>query len=251
MPPCHGGRPGGIPGSRTNLRKAEGRRPEAGTICAVRQLAQPGLQNPAGLGQHQGGAPLSTTASKPNRVSGFAAGPCLICLLPPSLFGVVADKQCPCPASRPMRERYPPTPPFQGRGLRIEDGEGAIGAAIRHLPSSILVSSTAGNSTKVQSEASYTSPGGCDSHPRHPFREVIRLPACKYGVVKPAGSDGWSVTSTSHQPSPAEQLRAKAVPPERVARRRTCSSAPAALGRAGHSRIRSSTRRVSRCLRER
>ena len=26
--------------------------------CAERQLAQPGLQNPASLGQHQGGAPL-------------------------------------------------------------------------------------------------------------------------------------------------------------------------------------------------
>ena len=27
-------------------------------------------------------------------------------------FGVVADKQCTCPASKPMWERYPPTPPF-------------------------------------------------------------------------------------------------------------------------------------------
>src|ERR1035441_1593367 len=27
-------------------------------------------------------------------------------------FGVVADKQCTCPASKLMRERYPPTPPF-------------------------------------------------------------------------------------------------------------------------------------------
>jgi hypothetical protein len=30
-------------------------------------------------------------------------------------------------------------------------------------------------------------------------REVIRLPACKTGVFKQAGSDDWSVTSTSHQ----------------------------------------------------
>src|SRR5208283_3518794 len=27
-------------------------------------------------------------------------------------YGVVADKQCTCPASKLMRERYPPTPPF-------------------------------------------------------------------------------------------------------------------------------------------
>ena len=27
------------------------------------------------------------------------------------LPGVVADKECTCPASKPMRERYPPTPP--------------------------------------------------------------------------------------------------------------------------------------------
>ena len=40
--------------------------------------------------------------------------------------GVVADKQCTCPASKLMRERYPPTPPI----------------------------STAGNSTNAQREAS-------------------------------------------------------------------------------------------------
>ena len=30
------------------------------------------------------------------------------------------------------------------------------------------------------------------------IREVIRLPVCKIGVFKQAGSDDWSVTSTSH-----------------------------------------------------
>ena len=30
----------------------------------------------------------------------------------PANFGVVADKQCTCPASKLMWERYPPTPPF-------------------------------------------------------------------------------------------------------------------------------------------
>ena len=32
------------------------------------------------------------------------------------LFGVVADKECTCPASRLMWERYPPTPPISLRG---------------------------------------------------------------------------------------------------------------------------------------
>src|SRR6267378_1896060 len=32
--------------------------------------------------------------------------------------GVVADKQCTCPASKLMRERYPPTPPAFARKQR-------------------------------------------------------------------------------------------------------------------------------------
>jgi len=43
-----------------------------------------------------------------------------------------------------------------------------------------------------------------------PIWEVFRLPVCKTGVFKQAGSDDWSVTSTSHQPSPAASRRAKA-----------------------------------------
>src|ERR1043166_250003 len=34
----------------------------------------------------------------------------------PFSFGVVADKQCTCPASKLMRERYPPTPPISIAG---------------------------------------------------------------------------------------------------------------------------------------
>ena len=37
--------------------------------------------------------------------------------------GVVADKQCTCPASRPMWERYPPTPP--AFALRYASGFGS------------------------------------------------------------------------------------------------------------------------------
>src|SRR3989442_1282409 len=44
----------------------------------------------------------------------FAVFPCILhfafCIL--HLTGVVADKQCTCPASKLMWERYPPTPPF-------------------------------------------------------------------------------------------------------------------------------------------
>ena len=46
---------------------------------------RPSLQNSAHSGQHGGSLPFS---------------------------GVMADKQCTCPASKPMWERYPPTPPF-------------------------------------------------------------------------------------------------------------------------------------------
>ncbi len=74
---------------------------------AARQLAQSSLQNSTGVEQHHGGLP--------NRKSK---------IVNPS--GVVADKQCTCPASKLMRERYPPTPPAfarcnaAGEGCRAE-----------------------------------------------------------------------------------------------------------------------------------
>ena len=65
-------------------------------------------------------------------------------------FGVVADKQCTCPASRPMRERYPPTPP-----ISTQAGENEIQVS--------LISSTF---------------SGCDTpHPcYHPF--TGKCPGC-------------------------------------------------------------------------
>ena len=78
IPPRHGGCPGAIPGNRTNLQI---RRAPA---CAAES---PKLEPAWG----------STKAA---------------CQ---SSYGVVADKQCTCPASRPMRERYPPTPPAFAR----------------------------------------------------------------------------------------------------------------------------------------
>ena len=68
-------------------------------------------------------------------------------------FGVVADKQCTCPASKLMRERYPPTPPFHC-------GENEIQAS--------LISSASVGATPT---------------PATNFREVFRLPVCKTGVA--------------------------------------------------------------------
>src|SRR2546422_4423168 len=51
----------------------------------LRVSTRPSLQNSAHSGRHGGSLPFS--------------------------FGVVADKQCTCPASKVMWERYPPTPP--------------------------------------------------------------------------------------------------------------------------------------------
>src|SRR5258706_2187813 len=52
----------------------------------LRVSTRPSLQNSAYSGRHGGSLPFS--------------------------FGVVADKQCTCPASKLMWECYPPTPPF-------------------------------------------------------------------------------------------------------------------------------------------
>jgi len=43
---------------------------------------------------------------------------------------------------------------------------------------------------------------GATPIPATNVREVIRLPGCNPGVAKRAGSDDWSVTSTSHQLDP-------------------------------------------------
>ena len=59
----------------------------------------------------------------------------------PFSFGVVADKQCTCLASKLMWERYPPTPPFQLRG----------------------------NSTMYRAKPHKLASGGCDSHSRYQF----------------------------------------------------------------------------------
>src|ERR1700688_2177580 len=92
---------------------------------------QPSLQNSACSGQHRGGLPFANRAY---------------------IYGVVADKQCTCFASKLMRERSPPTPPFYR-------GENEIQAS--------LISSASVGATPT---------------PATTFREVIRLPVCKTGV---------------------------------------------------------------------
>ena len=55
---------------------------------------------------------------------------------------------------------------------------GALPAGLHHFKFS------AGNSTNAQRAASYAVTGGCDSHSRYQFREMIRPPDCKSGVTK-------------------------------------------------------------------
>src|SRR6266699_1711053 len=74
MSSCQGDGPGAIPGSRNNFL--------------------------AGCASARGRVP------KTQLTPGSTEAACH------SHFGVVADKQCTCPASRLMRARYPPTPPF-------------------------------------------------------------------------------------------------------------------------------------------
>lgn len=133
IPPRHGGCPGATPGDRTNIFST-------------------------------GRAPASVTESPKLSLPGAAPG------RPASFHGVVADKQCTCLASKPMWERYPPTPPISMRETRPMH---------RGKPHKLL---------QV----------GVTPTPATNFREVIRSPGCKPGVTKSAGSDGWSVTSTSH-----------------------------------------------------
>ena len=60
---------------------------------------------------------------------------------------------------------------------------------------------------EIQASLINSASGGCDSHPRYQFREVFQLPVCKSGVAKQsAGSDDWSVTSTSHHFGSVAQL---------------------------------------------
>ena len=102
---------------------------------------RPSFQNSAYSGQHGGSLPFS---------------------------GVVADKQCTCPASRLMWARYPPTPPFHC-------GENEIRAS--------PISSTSVGATPT---------------PATNLREVIRQSGRNPDVSKHVGSDDWSITSTSH-----------------------------------------------------
>ena len=133
MSPRHGGCPGATPGSRTNFRFSKPR------------------------------TSLCSRVSKTQLAWGSTRAACQFPFL-----GVVADKQCTCPASKLMRERYPPTPPFHC-------GENEIQAS--------LISSASVGATPT------------------PATNLGRCSGCR--SVKPVsqttvGSDDWSITSTSH-----------------------------------------------------
>src|SRR5688572_2800903 len=88
--------------------------------------------------------------------------------------GVVADKQCTCPASKLMWERYPPTPPFHCGENEIQAG----------LISPVFLGATPTPATKLLAQGHHGKRSGCWS-------------------VKPVssnkvGSDEWSVTTASH-----------------------------------------------------
>ena len=114
MSACHADGPVAIPGSRTShfriaiydLRFSK---------QAARQLARPSLQNSVRSGQHRGGLPVSMSNDdwRMSKCGRYLAMP--LAFIRHSSFGiisgVVADKQCTCPASKLMWERYPPTPP--------------------------------------------------------------------------------------------------------------------------------------------
>ena len=140
MSPRHGGCPGATPGSRTNFHYI-GRAP----ACAA--------ESPK----------LSLPGAAPGRLANFH-------------FGVVADKQCTCPASKLMRERYPPTPPFHC-------GENEIQAS---LINSASVGATPPPATNFGRSS------GCRSV--KPVSQTI------------VGSDDWSITSTSHHFGSVAQL---------------------------------------------
>src|SRR5258707_265971 len=99
----------------------------------LRVSTRQSLQTSAHSGQHRGSLPLQNPksecrnpkeipSSKPEglhsraELLGFGVGSFGF---PLSLLGfypgVVADKQCTCPATKLRRERYPPTPPIQLR----------------------------------------------------------------------------------------------------------------------------------------
>lgn len=133
MAPCQGACPGAIPSNRTSLRSP--------SFVSASQF-------------HTPSASLRSRVSKTQRAWGNTKAAC-------QFHGVVADKQCTCPASKPMRERYPPTPPISLRGTRLKH---------REKPHKLLqVSVILTPATIAYAE---------------PSREMIQLPDCKSGVRK-------------------------------------------------------------------
>src|SRR6266545_3649072 len=80
-------------------------------LYRLRVSTRPSLQNSAHSGQHGGSLPFS--------------------------FGVVADKQCACPASKLMWERYPSTPPISTAGNSTNAQRELLQVGVPPTPASI------------------------------------------------------------------------------------------------------------------
>src|SRR5438034_7515799 len=76
------------------------------------QVDGPGATPGSRTTSFQGCASARGRVSKPQLPPGSTEAACHF------HFGVVADKQCTCPASKLMWERYPPTPPISLRETR-------------------------------------------------------------------------------------------------------------------------------------
>src|SRR6266498_3158393 len=134
----------------------------------LRVSTRPSLQNSAYSGRHGGSLPFS--------------------------FGVVADKQCTCPASKLMWERYPPTPPAfarsgaAGEGCRavVPQDEGGPATFCRSRSWLRLATPISLRETRpMHREKPHkllqvgVTPTPATNYLRRATKEVIRLPDCK------------------------------------------------------------------------
>ncbi len=105
----------------------------------------------------------------------------------PIYRGVVADKQCTCFASKPMWERYPPTPPaFAQSAARARLPRRSMAKAGDNPPSieaMLRASARQANfnrgKNEIQASLISSASVGATPTPATNFKEVIRLPDCK------------------------------------------------------------------------
>src|SRR5881628_1460072 len=117
-----------------------------------------------------------------------------------------------------MRERYPPTPPAFARDAVAGEGCRAVARSAKAgitTPPAGYGPASPFHCGENEIQASLISSASVGATPT-PATNFGRCSGCR--SVKPVsqttvGSDDWSITSTSHQPSPATQWQAKAAAP--------------------------------------